>query len=86
MLKAPYFFFFFWLRVHVQLVYNKFDCFIISMETEASLLALAKSIYYFKALIRTETGLTEQKKEHKKKSAAHGKVIYCSFDLCRAGG
>ena len=59
---------------------------VISIETEASLLALAKAIYYFKAFKRTETGLTEQKKEYKKKSTSHCKVIYCSCDLCRACG
>ena len=41
---TPYFFFFFWLKVHV--ISLNLIAFIISIETEASLLALAKSIYY----------------------------------------
>ena len=45
MLKAPCLFGFFWLRVHV--ISLNLIAFIISIETEASLLALAKSIYYY---------------------------------------
>ena len=42
--KAPYFFFFsFWLKVHV--ISLNMIAFIISIETEASLLTLAKSVY-----------------------------------------
>ena len=46
LLKAPclFFFFFFWLRVHV--ISLNLIAFIISIETEASPLALAKSIGY----------------------------------------
>ena len=42
--KAPYFIVSFWLKVHV--ISLSFIAFIISIETEASLLALAKSIDY----------------------------------------
>ena len=42
--KAPYFFIPFWLKVHV--ISLNFIAFIIIIETEASLLALAKSIEY----------------------------------------
>ena len=42
--KAPYFIISFWLKVHV--ISLNFIAFIISIETEASLLALAKSIDY----------------------------------------
>ena len=41
--KAPYFFFFFWLKVHV--ISLNLIAFIINIEMEASLLALVKSIY-----------------------------------------
>ena len=43
--KAPCLFFFFWLRVHV--ISLNLIAFIISIETEASPLALAKSILYY---------------------------------------
>ena len=43
MSKAPYFLFFFWLKVDV--ISLNLIAFIISMETEASLFAPAKSIY-----------------------------------------
>ena len=42
--KAPYFFISYWLKVHV--ISLNLIAFIISIETEASLLALAKSIDY----------------------------------------
>ena len=42
--KAPYFFISFWLKVHA--ISLNLIAFIISIETEASLLALAKSIDY----------------------------------------
>ena len=42
--KAPYFIISFWLKVHV--ISLNFIAFIISIETEDSLLALAKSIDY----------------------------------------
>ena len=42
--KDPYFFISFWLKVHV--ISLNLIAFIISIETEASLLALAKSIDY----------------------------------------
>ena len=42
--KAPCFFFFLWLRVQVTSL--NLIAFIISIESKASLLALAKSIYY----------------------------------------
>ena len=43
--KAPYFFFFFWLRVQSMLLVKNLIAFIVIIESEASLLALAKFIY-----------------------------------------
>ena len=48
--KAPYFFISFWLKVHA--ISLNLIAFIISIETEASLLALAKSIDYCYILTR----------------------------------
>ena len=94
MSKAPYFFFFFFfflwggggLRVHV--ISLNFIAFIVSIETQASVLALAKSTYWFYTILYVEgreLSLNQQTLlfyAHKERLFIEKKNYHCVDTLC----